>query len=104
MNTTLEQTCRICKCTEHDCSQCIDKTGRPCHWVQEDLCSACALQDTDKITFGKYKGKRLEEVPAKYFHWLWTNGKSDEVMTDLIAEYIFRNIPALMKEFSNGIW
>jgi ParB/RepB/Spo0J family partition protein len=35
------RTCRKCGCTEDDCSQCIEKTGRPCHWIAEDLCSAC---------------------------------------------------------------
>lgn len=34
--------CRICACTDHDCSQCIEKTGEPCYWVEPDLCSACA--------------------------------------------------------------
>jgi hypothetical protein len=33
--------CRVCKCTDDDCSQCIAKTGEPCHWVERDLCSAC---------------------------------------------------------------
>ncbi len=36
-----ERRCRICGCTEQDCSQCIEKTGEPCHWVEKDLCSAC---------------------------------------------------------------
>src|SRR5579885_3188867 len=36
------QKCRICGCTDDDCSQCIRITGHPCHWVEEDLCSACA--------------------------------------------------------------
>lgn len=36
------RTCRVCGCTDNDCSQCIEKTGRPCHWVEHDLCSACA--------------------------------------------------------------
>jgi hypothetical protein len=34
--------CRICGCTDDDCHQCIEKTGEPCHWVEDDLCSACA--------------------------------------------------------------
>jgi hypothetical protein len=34
--------CRVCGCTDDDCRQCIEKTGSPCHWVEEDLCSACA--------------------------------------------------------------
>ena len=36
-----ERACRVCGCTEADCSQCIEKTGEPCSWVEEDLCSAC---------------------------------------------------------------
>lgn len=33
--------CRVCGCTDDDCRQCIAKTGTPCHWIEEDLCSAC---------------------------------------------------------------
>lgn len=33
--------CRICGCSEDNCSQCIQRTGRPCSWVAENLCSAC---------------------------------------------------------------
>jgi hypothetical protein len=33
--------CRVCGCTDDDCRQCIEKTGKPCHWVEKDLCSAC---------------------------------------------------------------
>lgn len=33
--------CRACGCTDADCSRCIAKTGEPCHWVEDDLCSAC---------------------------------------------------------------
>jgi hypothetical protein len=41
----VEQVCRVCKCTNFDCSQCIEKTGRACRWVESDLCSACAGQE-----------------------------------------------------------
>jgi hypothetical protein len=34
--------CRVCGCTDLDCSGCIERTGEPCHWVEYDLCSACA--------------------------------------------------------------
>lgn len=34
--------CRVCGCTDDDCSGCIERTGNPCHWIEEDLCSACA--------------------------------------------------------------
>lgn len=35
------QRCRICGCTDDNCSQCVEKTGEPCFWVEADLCSAC---------------------------------------------------------------
>jgi len=34
--------CRVCGCTDGDCSGCIERTGNACHWVEPDLCSACA--------------------------------------------------------------
>jgi hypothetical protein len=39
--------CRVCGCTDDDCHQCIEKTGVPCHWVEADLCSACADETDD---------------------------------------------------------
>lgn len=35
------RTCKACGCTDDDCSGCIERTGEPCYWVSEDLCSAC---------------------------------------------------------------
>lgn len=37
----LRRACRVCGCTDSDCSGCIERTGRRCHWVAWDLCSAC---------------------------------------------------------------
>ena len=39
--TAAEPKCRVCGCTDHDCSGCIEKTGERCHWVEPNLCSAC---------------------------------------------------------------
>lgn len=36
------QTCKVCGCTDYDCRQCIEKTGKPCYWFEDNLCSACA--------------------------------------------------------------
>lgn len=36
-----DQACRVCGCTDYDCTQCVERTGQPCHWVEDDLCSAC---------------------------------------------------------------
>lgn len=43
------QTCKVCGCTDYDCSQCIEKTGQPCSWFRDDLCSACAATMTNVI-------------------------------------------------------
>jgi hypothetical protein len=34
--------CRVCGCTDDDCTQCVEANGEPCHWVEADLCSRCA--------------------------------------------------------------
>ena len=65
------------------------------------------LTDEDQMPFGRYKGTRMQDVPASYLHWLWTNEKdpmSRKVKTDSIADYIWRNIGALKKEHPDGIW
>jgi len=45
--------CRVCGCTDDNRQQCVKKTGIPCHWVEEDLCSACK---TTVISFISNKG------------------------------------------------
>ena len=35
------RSCRVCGCTEINCNQCVEATGEPCHWVEQDLCSRC---------------------------------------------------------------
>ena len=37
--------CRVCGCIETDCSDCVERTGEPCFWVESDLCSACATPE-----------------------------------------------------------
>ena len=34
--------CGRCGCTDENCSGCVERSGRPCHWVGPNLCSACA--------------------------------------------------------------
>lgn len=41
-----ETACRVCGCTDLDCSGCIERTGSPCYWVEPDLCSACVTEPT----------------------------------------------------------
>jgi hypothetical protein len=57
-----ERACRVCGCTEMDCRQCVEKTGEPCHWVEEDLCSACV---GSKRGAGKSKAKSKAKIVAR---------------------------------------
>lgn len=38
------EACKVCGCTDNDCSQCIEATGVPCYWVAPGLCSRCATE------------------------------------------------------------
>ena len=61
------------------------------------------LKDTDPMPWGKHKGIPMQDVPASYLHWLWTNGKDND-FTCPVAQYIRDNIDALSKEYKDGIW
>ena len=37
--------CKVCGCTDDNCSGCVERTGMPCFWVEEDLCSACVEEE-----------------------------------------------------------
>lgn len=43
MEASIHGRCQVCGCTDADCLLCIEKTGEPCSWVNEEhtLCSAC---------------------------------------------------------------
>ena len=45
--------CRICGCAEGGCRRCAEEAGRPCRWIEEDLCSACK---TKIVSFISSKG------------------------------------------------
>lgn len=46
--------CRVCGCTDLDCSGCIEKTGAPCSWIPEletdegPICSACVSAEPEQ--------------------------------------------------------
>ena len=51
--TMYGQSCRVCGCTEFDCTDCVERTGEPCSWIEEDLCSACEqYKDFVKVRIG----------------------------------------------------
>lgn len=56
--------------------------------------SATELHDKSPMPFGKYKGKALIDVPAKYLLWLADNGCDHAG----VKQYILNNLAALRKE------
>ena len=63
------------------------------------------LDDLDLMPWGMYrqKGIPLQDIPASYFHHLWTTGKNAERFCP-VADYIRRNLHSLKKEYPDGIW
>lgn len=61
------------------------------------------LHDLSPMPFGTYKGTPLEEVPASYFHYLWTNGMENNHQSP-VAKYIRDNLAVLKEEYPDGIW
>lgn len=61
------------------------------------------LSDTDPMPFGKYEGTPMQDVPASYLHYLWTNGLKDNGQSN-VADYIRRNLNALKMEHKDGVW
>lgn len=61
------------------------------------------LQDTDRMPYGQYAGKPMQDVPASYFHWLWEHGKKDDKF-DSVACYIRKSKHALKIETPDKIW
>lgn len=52
------------------------------------------MDDQSLMPFGKYKGRKMEDVPAEYLLWL-----RDENCRNLeVKEYIEDNLRALMQE------
>lgn len=76
-----------------------------------------AYTDTDQITFGKYKGELLQDVPPYYLRWLWNEADykdyskhfgdspvnfsfKDKVM---LANYIWNSKDAIEQELGDTL-
>jgi uncharacterized protein (DUF3820 family) len=55
------------------------------------------------MPFGKYRSIPMQDVPADYLHYLWTNGLKENKQSD-VAEYIRQNVNALKIDYPDGIW
>ena len=62
------------------------------------------LTDTDPMPFGRHKDEAMQDVPARYLHYLWTHGMSDEWEISPVGRYIHNNMDCLKQEHPDGIW
>lgn len=51
--------CSVCDCTDEDCSQCVERTGKPCYWAAPGLCSACAERMPARVPATDGRGRRV---------------------------------------------
>jgi len=56
------------------------------------------------MPFGKHEGVPMQDVPARYMFWLWTQcGFESDIMSP-VAQYIRENLSAFEMEYPDGIW
>jgi hypothetical protein len=63
------------------------------------------LEDDSPMPWGKHFGTPMEDVPADYLFFLWTErGKERQVKSCPVADYIQRNLETLEEEWPDGVW
>lgn len=62
------------------------------------------LGDTDRMPFGAHKGMPMQDVPAKYLHWIWHNTSPTSETIKAVHKYIEDNIDALRMEDNDLLW
>lgn len=67
------------------------------------------LDDLDPMPFGKHKGTSMQDVPASYLHWLWTQDQRKMNLkapdnVGAVYRYVESRITHLKKEHPDGIW
>lgn len=57
------------------------------------------MRDTDIMTFGKYKGKMLGQIPADYMIWLYTEMKDKKSPFAVkLTEYLSENMEYYLQQ------
>lgn len=57
------------------------------------------LDDNSLMPFGKYQDCKMQDVPATYLKWLYTNDKCNKE----VKEYIEENIETIELEIKQGL-
>lgn len=72
--------------------------------VNLDNVQSDKLEDLSPMPFGKHKGEPMQDIPARYLHWVWTECRANNPSSKKVVDYIRRNLNALRLEFRDGIW
>jgi len=62
------------------------------------------LKDTDKMPWGVHQGTPMQDVPARYMFWLWTEFGLEHDKTSEVGDYIRRNMTQFEQEYPDGVW
>jgi hypothetical protein len=54
--------CRVCGCTDDNCTACINRTGVACYWFEPDLCSACVPAFQERLRRGLVRAAALNRA------------------------------------------
>lgn len=66
---------------------------------------AYRLEDDSPMPWGMHKGILMKDIPADYFHYLWS--KKDGLKNNHenhVADYIRNHLDRLRKLHPDGIW
>ena len=81
-----DRICFICGCTDFNCTNCVEKTGKPCHWISDEhnICSDClhtALDLAENFLFIMRKNEKdppeevIRMIKLNYKRFQEKNGK-----------------------------
>ena len=62
------------------------------------------LSDTDPMPWGCHKGIPMQDVPASYLFYFWTEKGFESDVVNPVAIYIRENLSAFEQEYPDGIW
>lgn len=57
------------------------------------------MTDDSLMPYGKYKGKKMANVPARYLMWLYDNNKC----SDAVLKYIIKNMQEIKEELNDEL-
>lgn len=101
-------TCTQCGCTDKDCRQCIEATGEPCFWVDDEhqICSRCYIEVCERDLNPEQMEKlrtQLEEIKSAQKRSFSFEFKMSAKDDKRFREFI-KSLPVEPEEKIKGTW